>query len=720
MIYTLPVRNPDLGYRDTWLWLPKKRISVEVVKNSLTVPVRVKDDVVYMTLWRDAPHHLGIPREKIKIENLSYPVVDLTPESYERVRFHSKVVLDYIQPKKDEQRRAFQDMSVANSGILNLACVSGDTRINFNRGGRGFTMSVEKAYQRFHGLGRYFWDDSIGTYVRSKQGEQIGLHELKDIVLTGTRQTTTIRLVDGKSIRLTADHRVLTSRGWVEAQHISIGDEVITDGAVLPGRKPKPKYRRLSWYPSHPFVRVQNRKNRKSPGYQIEEHRVVAEAALNGLTLDQFRERCRIGDVAGLQFLDPEHFHVHHDDENTSNNDPSNLIVTPRYQHLEQHRPGYAAFGQGVPVPVRVVAIEAGRFEPVYDLVCKAPHHNFVANGIVVHNCGKGKTIIALHHIAQRGVPALIINDKTHILQQWIKEIRRFLVVPGELGWIQGNPNKWTWKRPIVLASLKSLAMYADQVPPEMTTWFGTIIWDEIHHLSADEFSKTADMFYGDRFGVTATVERDDGGEMLYLWHVGNVIHKNLKQDVIPSVTFFKSDVRLDMNDPDTFRACTDRTGEIHVRRLANYVGTRPEEIAFERRVIDEGVKQDRDILAVTLSKEHAQLLHELYPGSGVLHQGIPAKDRLDVLKNSRLTFATVDMAKEALNKQKLDALIILTEFSSKNILQQSVGRIQRYLDGKKKTKVIVIWHENVMVMRNMGYKLMNHFKRWGIKVVVK
>lgn len=455
MIYTIPIRDPNVGYRDTWLWLPKSRISVDVIKNSLTVPVTVRDDVVFMNLWRDSPNHLGVPREKIRAEDLPYPVVDLTPLGYEEVKFHSKVTLDYVQPDKDEQQRAYEAMITASGGILNLAC-------------------------------------------------------------------------------------------------------------------------------------------------------------------------------------------------------------------------------------------------------------------------GKGKTVLALHHIANRRMPALIINDKTHILQQWIQEINRFLVVPGELGWIQGHPSKWKWRCPITLASLKSLAMYADQVPPEMLTWFGTIVWDEIHHLSAEEFSRTADLFYGSRFGVTATVEREDGGELLYLWHVGKVFHRNLNQDVIPSVTFFKSTTRLDMDDPDTFRACTDKRGEIHIHRLCSHVGMRPGELAFVRSVIDEGVSRGRDIIAITVSKEHAQRLHELYPNSGVLHEDVPPKNRLDVLRGHKLTFATVPMAKEALNKQKLDALIILTEFSSKNILQQSMGRIQRPMAGKKQTKVIVIWHVNVRPMKNMGHKLMHHFRRWGMKVEVK
>ena len=112
-------------------------------------------------------------------------------------------------------------------------------------------------------------------------------------------------------------------------------------------------------------------------------------------------------------------------------------------------------------------------------------------------------------------------------------------------------------------------------------------------------------------------------------------------------------------------------------------------------------MKRGKDMLCVTLSKDHALKLHELY--NGILDADVKAEERLSVIQNKKLTFATIDMAKEALNKRSLDSLIILTEFSSKNMLQQAMGRVQRFLDGKGKTHVIVIHHVNIRPMKAMG-----------------
>lgn len=454
MIYTLPDRQPDTAYVDTWLWLPKSKVSVGVLKKSLVIPVTLRDgEMDYIRLWREGTHHIGVPRAKIPISSLDYPVVDLRPRSYESIDFGITSTLD--SPGYHGQVAAYEDMVDAEGGILNM-------------------------------------------------------------------------------------------------------------------------------------------------------------------------------------------------------------------------------------------------------------------------RCGGGKTVVMLHCIANWGVPTLIINDKTNILHQWKKEINLHLRHAGGVGWIQGPPKTWDWERPITLASLMTLARHAEEVPIDMSRYFGAVIWDEIHHLAATEFSKTADMFFGRRYGASATLERDDGSEMVYFWHVGNPTHVNLEQDLVPDVVFMRSPTTINMNSIEAYPQIHDKRGEIHTRKLAAYVSQQEQEIAFVREIIDEGVSRDRDILAITMSKDNADALHELYPGSGVLHGGVNPKERGPVLHSHKLTFATVDIAKEALNKKSLDVLIILTEFSSKNILQQAMGRIQRRLEGKKKPRVIVVWHVNIRPMYLMGKKLQSHFSKWAVEVEVR
>lgn len=456
MSYSLIKRDPDKGYLDTWLWLPKERVNQDIIRRGLSIPIVVGNDIEYLRLWRDSKHHIGIPRARLDPEKLDYEVVDLRPKSFPKVDFsHNNIVMDKQMPDRTEQQEAFEDFSCADNGILNMAC-------------------------------------------------------------------------------------------------------------------------------------------------------------------------------------------------------------------------------------------------------------------------GKGKTVICLHAIAKWGEPTLIICNTKGLMKQWVEaatDPELFNIDPDRIGKIQGNPSTWDWKKPLVIASLKTLAMYHDQVPPEMLLWFGRIIWDEVHHLSARLFSLTAHLFPGNRYGASATTEREDGMEFVYYWHVGREVHTNLEQDIIPTVLFKKVGTVIDLNHEDV----VDVNGQVHHRKIARYVGLRERELEIAKELVDDGLKRGRDMVAISLSKDHVQELHERIPNSGVLHAGVAEDDRLSMLADHNITFGTVDMLAEALNKKTLDSLIILTEFKSPKNAQQSTGRIQRLLlDREKKAKVIVLFHVNIPPMRRMGFKLMQYFKRCGFEVKVK
>lgn len=341
-------------------------------------------------------------------------------------------------------------------------------------------------------------------------------------------------------------------------------------------------------------------------------------------------------------------------------------------------------------------------------------------SGILNLACGAGKTVIMLHAAAHRSKPTLIISHQEEILEQWRGEIEEHLQFKGGVGWIQGAPTTWDWKQPITLAMIRSLAKYRDEVHWRIRNYFGTIIWDEAHHLAAPTFCRTADMFPGTRLGATATVERGDGTEVAYLWHIGGIIHQNLDQDLMPRVTFVRSPTRIDTSRPDVRYEVTDSNGAVHYKKLLIHVGKQEEELACVCHHLNDATNAGRKILALSASVEELERLHNMYPGSGIITGNVKGSDaRRAALKEHNLTFGTVDLAKEALNDRALDTLFILTEFAKEGMLQQAVGRIQRIMDGKKNPVVVVIRHRRIPKLEKMAKKMEAYFMRQQFRVEV-
>ena len=622
----IAVRDPDKGYLSSELWVPKSAINVDGLKNTLTLPVSKKkgeDSVVF--LWKESTHHIIIPREFFNYADIvdQFETVDIRPQEYTYADIRSKVILDFRSPEETIQRECFDAMMRSRGGIVQLACVSGDTVLNINRSKAGKKVTIAQLYKKLHGKNTST-DLSIPTYIRAKKESGIGLHLVEDVVYRGLRQTYELTTEDGKKLRLTRDHQVLTPSGFRSIDEgLSVGSEVLVDsgqtkGESRPsGRKKKPIYRRLHWYPSHPYAHKSSIKRGPRSGtkqqYCLEEHRAVAEAALNKLTLEQYRERCRSGDVAGLLFIGPKKFHVHHKDENVKNNNIDNLEVLKRADHGREH--GDAKhFSFGEVKATRITELRSHGVEDVYDVVCADPHHNFVANGIVVHNCGKGKTVISLHVAASLKMPTLIVVDTTQLLDQWQGEIADHLDVPGGVGIFQAQ--NIDWKKPIVLATYSTLVNWVGKLPAGMREWFGTIIFDEAHHLGAETFSKTAALFPGRRYALTATVERQDGTHVVYRAHVGPVLYKNLKADLHPEVFFYQTGIGIDMANMAEVAEVVDVNGEVHHGLLSGFLGRKRDRLEMIIGETRKAVAEGRRVLVLSYSLDELINLLALWQGA--------------------------------------------------------------------------------------------------------
>lgn len=344
---------------------------------------------------------------------------------------------------------AFMTLNPWSFCLNGMGCIAGDARVRVSRKGKSYEITLRELHQKFHAL-----PDKETWKCRSLLGDRFGMHPLLDVLSKGHKPTLRVTLEDGKAIRCTADHRLAQPGGrWVDAGDLVVGDELVTNGASVLAcprcggpRVLKTKYvygRQLAsvcrpckhaahregmagpnnpswkggrftdndgyvrlWYPDH--HRADNN------GY-VYEHIVRAEVAF------------------GVQVT--HEFHVHHKNGIKHDNDPSNLEVLPASEHHRVHDPRLrldgsisANGGRVVVLPrvSRVSSIEDGGVTDVYDLCMDAPHHNFVVNGVVVHNSGKTMSVLwAFDYLRKQGLVRrmLVVAPLSTLVRTWSDEV---------------------------------------------------------------------------------------------------------------------------------------------------------------------------------------------------------------------------------------------------------------------------------------------------------
>ena len=428
--------------------------------------------------------------------------------------------------------------------------------------------------------------------------------------------------------------------------------------------------------------------------------------------------------------------------------------------------------------------------------------------GILQLACGIGKTVISLDFIARRGFPALIVLDTTQLMHQWTEEINLHLDIPGGLGLIQGKT--LDWKHGVVLATYHTLSNLASSMLEEMRVWFGTIVWDEAHHVAAPKFSRTADLFPGLRLGLTATPNRDDGQQVIYNFHLGPVIYKDLHQDLVPDIFFRWTGVGLDMTDKAVAAAVNDCNGEMHIGKVAGFLGRQASRIQFMLNEVQDAVSQGRKVIVLSKSvdalvnmlaawnqmqalitdipfptaadvgevvppaeldptnakrimglimgvkkeledplikaqdhmklsqkKDHLEQIlaaHITYKkcealwnakrssylktllavpsNAGLMIHAVKPAERTRMLKEKQVTFAVMKYGREGLDDRNLDTIIINEPISSRNSLQQIMGRVLRKKRGTQKS-IVVFLEDNIGPFMGMCQKLRSHLRGW-------
>lgn len=335
-------------------------------------------------------------------------------------------------------------------------------------------------------------------------------------------------------------------------------------------------------------------------------------------------------------------------------------------------------------------------------------------NGILVLSCGKGKTKLALKKIAQRSTPTLVVVPDGGIMAQWkesilgdaSKGIPPGLEFDGELGIIQGPV--FNWAKPLTLALVTTLwrRIVDGAIPEDLFRYFGLIIYDEVHQIGAPKFSLTAKPFYGDRIGLTATLQREDGLDPIYRYHIGEPFYTDLSQDLIPEIFFQKTSAQIPLEEADV-------NGKTNVSKLRTIIGRNHEANVFRYWCIRGALEQGRKILCLSHSKDQLQLFHAMFPDSGLIVAETTKEERMGVLRNSRVCFAISKLGSTGVDDDALDMLFWLTTFRSKIALQQSMGRIQRSKAGKKTPIMVVFEDWSCHPVRKMCQAVKGTLREW-------
>lgn len=125
--------------------------------------------------------------------------------------------------------------------------------------------------------------------------------------------------------------------------------------------------------------------------------------------------------------------------------------------------------------------------------------------GIVELPTGAGKTILAVMAMAQVNRPTLVVVPTIDLLQQWQRVLSEHFDEP--VGMVGGGVQD---RLRITVTTYDSAAFHTEFAGDQ----FGFLICDECHHLPAPGYQFIAEGSIAPfRLGLTATLERADGGE---------------------------------------------------------------------------------------------------------------------------------------------------------------------------------------------------------------
>ena len=315
-----------------------------------------------------------------------------------------------------------------------------------------------------------------------------------------------------------------------------------------------------------------------------------------------------------------------------------------------------------------------------------------------------GKTFTGLAIAGKLGQKTLVITHTVSLRNQWAKEVEKvYGITPGIIG--SGNFNTDPC---IVVGNTQTLYRNIDKIRKE----FGTVILDEMHHVSSPTFAKIIDTNHARyKIGLSGTIERKDGKHVVFRDYFGNKLFQPPKENFMtPSIAIYRSEVRFmdGANIPWANRVNNLANNEEYVHSvslLASYYAARGHKVL---------VVSDR----VHFLKTCAQLVGE----KAICVTGeVPHEERESLIDeinygDKEILFGTQAIFSEGISVNSLSVLILGTPINNEPLLTQLIGRVIREQEGKLSPIVVDIHLKGKTATRQASNR-MGYYMKQGYEI---
>ncbi len=316
-----------------------------------------------------------------------------------------------------------------------------------------------------------------------------------------------------------------------------------------------------------------------------------------------------------------------------------------------------------------------------------------------------GKTFTGLAIAGKLGQKTLVVTHTVPLRNQWAKEVEK---VYGIKAGIIGS-GQFDLDAPIVIGNTQTLYRNVDKIRKE----FGTVILDEMHHVSSPTFSKILDTNYCRyKIGLSGTIERKDGKHVVFRDYFGNTVYKPPKENYMtPTVHIVPSEIR--------FMDGARIPWANRVTKLANDEEYRHTISMLAAAYAAKGHK----VLVVSDRVSFLKACAELTGEKAICVTGEVPHEEREVLVDkilygdSNILYGTQAIFSEGISVDTLSCLILGTPVNNEPLLTQLVGRVIRKKEGKIDPVIIDIHLKGNTARKQASNRVGFYMKQgWNMK----